>query len=313
MTIADAPSRPLSVPRAVVLLVAIVTGFAATQSLAQTDTYKPGQKSQPKQKQPSKKKSERLEKEGRELFGGGGNEKPTGAAAAAYWSIVLVSFREGEQDVEAQRGLERVRNLAGLKDAYLEKRGPATVIAYGRYETQAAGEKDLAKIRKLSVTEGGVTAQPFSTAMLAPPAEIRGSMPEYDLRNVRQQKDWAAYTLQVGVYGRIDGPPTAKELAEFRAAAEKAAVQLRREGEEAYYVHGPNKSMVTIGVFSLEDFDSQTRFEAPQITQLRKRYPYNLLNGQGVRNSVKITDPKTGKVVRQQQLQKSALINIPKE
>lgn len=312
MTTSSDSSRPLSVPRASVLLVAVVLGAAAAPALGQADSYKPGQKSQPKQKSTPKKNAEQLKKEGKELFGDGG-EKPAEGASPAHWSIVLVSFREGEQDAEAQRGLERVRNLAGLKDAYLEKRGPATVIAYGKYETEAAGKKDLERIRKLSVTEAGITGTPFSTAMLAPPAEIKGSMPEYDLRNVRKEREWAAYTLQVGVYGRIDGAPTAKELDEFRAAAEKAAVQLRREGEEAYYVHGPNKSMVTVGIFSLEDFDSQTGYEAPQITQLRKRYPYNLLNGQGVRHTVKITDPKTGKVTRQQQLQKSALTNIPKE
>ncbi len=304
-------STPPSAPRARRLLAAALVLVAATPILAQ-DTFKPSRKSTPReQTRPGKRDGGRLESEGREIFGGGGKERAD--AAAPTWSIVLMSFREGEHDVEAQRGLERVRNLAGLKEAYLEERGPATVIAYGRYPTQQAGQKDLERIRTLSVSEAGITAKPFAAAMLAPPADIKGTIPEYDLRNVWKEKPWAAYSLQVGAYGRMEGVATAKELQEFRETAEAAAVQLRREGEEAYYFHGPNLSMVLVGTFSLDDFDSQTGFTAPAIVAARKRYPYNLFNGQGVRNTVKLTDPKTGKVIRQQQMQPSRLINIPKE
>lgn len=300
-------------------LAIIALAVAAPATLAQEEIYVPSKrpparddKKAPKAPAPKQE----LRQEGEAIFGGGKGGSGAEAQGEA-WSIVLWAFREGDQAALARDGLARVRSEGRLAEAYLEKRGSATVIAYGRYAdpTSKEAQADLAKVRNTEVVVDGVKGKPFANAFLAPPAEIKGSLPQYDLRNARKlHGDWVLYTLQVGAYGRPDRkPPTPKELEEFRRTAEQAVVLLRREGEQAFYYHGPNLSSVTIGLFGEEDFDPETKVESYALRQLRKRFPDNLLNGMRIRMTQTQTDPHTGRKRRVEQFQRSALINVPRD
>jgi hypothetical protein len=304
--------RRVATPVLLALLTAAVTPAAAQPE--GTYTPKGGAPKQPagKDKPAPKQDKERLKQDGRDLFGKP-DKNAVAKPAGSYWSIVIIAYREDDQTNQAQTALEKVRSEGGLKDAYLETRGAATVVAYGRYATEEDGKKDLARIRSLEVPMESAKGKPFASSFLAPPAEMKGTLPEYDLRNVRKQNPEALYTLQVGYYGLRHKSPTAAELAEFRKAAEQAVVQLRREGEEAYYCHGPKMSMVTVGVFAAEDFDSQTQSYSPALAKTRLRFPYNLFNGQGVRRTVTMTDQQTGKKIKKDAIEPSGLVLVPKE
>lgn len=160
------------------------------------------------------------------------------------------------------------------------------MIAFGHYQSpdDPQARADLKKIRAIAV-DGGF---PFADAFLAPPSGeiLRGANTEFDLRNARKNHGGkrAAYTLQVGAYARPDRKaPTPDELKEFRQAAEKAAAELRREGELAFYYHGPNSSSVTVGVFSAEDIDPKSPTGVPPaLKDARAKHPNHLLNGKGV-------------------------------
>jgi hypothetical protein len=209
---------------------------------------------------------------------------PVVAASRNEWSIVIASFEKQRGGAQAAAMLRQVQRVPGLAGAYLEERGKALVIGFGRYNDAGSARRELDKIREM-VVEGD---RPFRAAALAPPVfeAIAGSIPDHDLRNVKTifGKD-ALYTLQVGVYGKSGGADaTQKEMAEFRAAAERAVVDLRREGEEAFYYHGPRRSMVTVGVFTAQEYDANdSSRESPRLTVLREKYPYNLENGAGIR------------------------------
>ena len=85
------------------------------------------------------------------------------------------------------------------------------------------------------------------------------------------------------------------------------AVQMRREGEEAYYFHGPRRSMVTIGLFDETEYDTKAPGKPKQskrLLDLRKAHPYNLVNGQGMR--VKIKGQKG-----EGDISPSFLVNVP--
>lgn len=223
------------------------------------------------------------------VSGGSGRVKP----GASDWSISLASFGPESDPGAAQRMLSKIRGLPGMSEAFVDSRGRTQVLAYGRYDApgSAKATKDLQRIRELTLD--GV--KPFVHAMLTPPAgeQSAGSVPELELRNARRvHGDDVKYTLQIGVYWRSDGvEPTAKELTEFRATAEKAAADLRREGEEAYYYHGPRKSMVTIGAFNEKEYDPSPQQknplalpnQAPRLLKLREKYPYNLENGRAIK------------------------------
>ena len=255
----------------------------------------------------------RLADEGREVFAspaarsGGGTRGP--GAAGGEWSIILVGYQgEGAKEAAAEIA-QRVRTTGGLPEAYVEEHGKSWVVAYGRYRdaTAPAAIADLQRIKDLVINN----QKPFAAAVLAPPENIPGSQPEFDLRQVKgRMGDWALYSLQVGVYGREDmGRPTAAELAQYRQAAEQAVVQLRREGDPAYYYHGTTSSMVTVGVFGEDDFDPATPgLESPLLVRMRTKYPHNLLNGKALRERMPGLPPNHPDPYR---LQPSRLVAIP--
>lgn len=257
------------------------------------------------------------------------------------WSIVVGAVAADEPGGEGERAaaeaLERVRTKGKLADAKMERRGKSLVIFYGDYDGPESSKAtaDLERIRAIEV-EG---ALPFARAYLAPPPDeaLRGSIAEYDLRNVRQSaavralgaggaggagKAKTLYTLQVGVYGNADGSaPKPDDLKEARAAAEKAAVQLRREGEMAFYYHAATLSSVTVGLFRAEELESKDpraipgqTVDTPELAMLRKLHPYNLLNGQGivVRGAGPGAAGKARGEEKTKNLQQSFLVEVPR-
>lgn len=208
--------------------------------------------------------------------------RPGDSSEEGTWTIVLGAFRGPDADELARLGLEKVQRVAGVTNAFIDRRVHSTIIAVGRYVTPASkeAEEDLKRIREI-VAEGG---RPFARAFLAPPERASaGGRPEYNLSSAHQQFGKAAkYTLQVGAYGPPNptDKPTEQQRGEAMKAAESAAEQLRRDGELAFYYHGPNLSMVTIGVF---DDDALKAPESLDLTALKKRFPNNLYNGAGIK------------------------------
>lgn len=182
------------------------------------------------------------------------------------------------------------------------------MLVFGRYADplSARARADASRIRAIEVD--GKT--PFSGAVLvreSDPTPTTGRLARYDLRNAKSLfgRD-AVYTLQIGVYAREDDRrPTRDDLASFRRSAEQAVEALRREGEQAFFYHGPNGSMVTVGVFSEDDIDLTVvpEIESPRLRDVRSRHPHNLLNGLGVRATRRGSDEET--------LQASRLVLIP--
>ncbi|RMH11386.1 MAG: hypothetical protein D6695_09265 [Planctomycetota bacterium] len=231
---------------------------------------------------------------------------PTQAGPDA-WSIILTA---SDDPAKAQALLEQVRTHGQLPDAFIMERNGRQVIAVGSYDSLSQVARiELDRVRSL-VIDG---VRPYEHAFLAPPSgELsRGSIPEYDLRNARAQYgDDAVYTLQIAVYGREDNKePTEQERAQFRKAAEEAAINLRQSGELAFYYHGPSRSMVTVGIFSEEDhhLERGVAVESARLKLARDRHPLNLLNGRTIIEKARTSSG--GTVEREQP---SFLVAIPK-
>ncbi len=226
------------------------------------------------------------------------------------WSIVLSTVGRGGME-RATEMLKIIKEDAGLVEAFIDDRPTGMVIAYGDYLDRNDPEavKDLARIKGIDML--GVKL--FESAVITPPSSdaLRGSNASHDLRTVKQRYgDRAVYTLQVGIYGRADYQmPTAEDLVEFQKAAEGAVRDLRNNGVMAFYYHAPARSMVTIGVFSERDFDSSTfpPTQSSELARIREQFPNNLLNGQGINETVRT---ESGKITR---LQSSQLVGIPEK
>lgn len=230
-------------------------------------------------------------------------------SADSMWSIVIAAFKGEEAREQAERGLEQIHTRGRLPEAFAEMRGATAVIGVGRFSDPSSPEAQAELKRVQAIEVEGVRA--YGLAFMSPPlhGSDQGVLPKYNLLRTKEQYGpRAMYTLQVGAYGRKDlARPTEADLAEARRAAEQAAVQLRREGELAFYYHGPSLSMVTIGVFDSEDFDPQTpKLMSARVREAMKRYPNNLYNGKGVLRR----GPDTGPEGR---LQSSALVIIPEK
>lgn len=209
--------------------------------------------------------------------------------AANAWSIVLANAKGEGAEAQARGMLAQVQSV-GLSEAYVERRGSAWVVATGAFAAPSSPEAlaAVARVREIEV-EG---QRPFAGAVISPPlGEAQGTRPEWDLRNAKAiNGKRAVFTLQIAVYqtGEAKGQDAAA-LAEIRKTAEQAVVELRREGEEAFYFHGPIRSSVTVGLFDDKDYIYQKTVgdmvmvtapvETAKVSDMRKKYPYNLVNG----------------------------------
>lgn len=292
-----APSRHPARRRAVgSALLAAALFLSPAQSLAQNN----------KQPAPSKE----LQDEARKVLKPN-NAPPSKDAkdqsqTSGKWCIALASLRGPERDEATPVALDRIRTKGQLPNAYADRRANATIIAYGQYDSpdDPQAVADLKRIREIQV-DG---QSPYIFAILSPPAEANkiGNLPEYNLVQAKRLfGEDALQSLQVAVYGRDDlKNPTEKDLQECRAKAEEYCTQLRREGEVAFYYHGTRRSMVTIGVFDITDYDPQLpTFNSQRLAELKKRHPYNLYNGAAIRE--KRPGQKEGR------LQPSTLVKIP--
>ncbi|MDX2114140.1 MAG: hypothetical protein SFZ24_00785 [Planctomycetota bacterium] len=216
------------------------------------------------------------------------------------WCIVLETFTGDTALADAKARLPHVARLVGRSDVSIRTTERGAALVCGNYADRESPDavEDLKNIRALAV-DG---ARPFARAMLVPPKRTErvdlGSQPQFNLLAARQTfGDDAQYTLQIGFY-------QSKDPAERKRAAERAAVALRQKGEIAFYYHDTEMSLVTVGVFSDDDFDpTSLRPVNPKLLQLQQKHPRNLHNG-----NLPIIEKRQGEPDREQP---SFLVRIP--
>jgi len=208
-----------------------------------------------------------------EVFGesGGGS----GERVDAEWAILLRAFSGSGAMDRAAAAAEGFRASAGLESARAVARANGAVVIYGGYDSpeDRDAQRDLERLKTMEV-QG---SRPFVSAFLAPQGgPDPGRMPELNLAEARERHGQGAkYTLQIAVY-------ESDRASEAKRAAEEAAAQLRRDGEMAFYYHGPTKSMVTVGLFGDRDYDPGTDRRSERLRALERKFPHNLLNGRTI-------------------------------
>ncbi len=227
------------------------------------------------------------------------------------WRIMIVAIQGPDAKANADMALWKVQNVAMLQEAYLTQADAQTWrVCYGKY---ASGSDPIAQAELRRIREMKLGADtPFQNAILMPPDDSESPITSpFDLRAVALAlpPEQARYTLAIAFYTRADlGQPTKEELAECRKLAEEAVSKLRREGDQAYFYHGPNGSQVTVGVFGEADHDPMNNpgLESAALRAVRVKYPNYLLNGMGQRRTINTTSGKRKVMVP------SALVEIPK-
>ncbi|MDX1682597.1 MAG: hypothetical protein R3336_05720, partial [Phycisphaeraceae bacterium] len=152
---------------------------------------------------------------------------------------------------------------------WLKEDGPIIGVYRGRYGDPSfpQARQDLRQTR-LVMVDG---ERPFSQVRLVPiTSETPGITGSMDLR-----QHGGLYSLQIAFFDHQYGPG-------YQKAAEAYARKLREEdGVEAFYYHGPHRSLVTVGIFDDHDFarEGAVHVYGARIRELQDKYPHNLANG----------------------------------
>lgn len=210
------------------------------------------------------------------------------------YAIKVQSFEGADR---YRRANDMMRRLAskGVGGLWLRETGQGVTVYRGRFETKTDldAQRQLLETREIEF-DGLKPYESIGIVTLSGGKEVEQRDPA-DLRAYA-----GYYTLQIGYYDQEYGP-------DFRKAAEAAARELRGEGEQAYYYHGRYRSMVTIGLFTDDDFDraGAVHVYGPRILELQRKYPYNLGNGRTI-----VQTFREGKKVEQRE-QASSLVRVP--
>lgn len=217
-----------------------------------------------------------------------GYQNPTGGQG---WAIQLLQITGPTRHDQTRELVQQLREQTTLADIWIEDVGDVATIYHGRFTKASDPQIRIALKQVQTIQLDGI--KPFTQSQLVPlVGHGRAIADPLDLRQFI-----GYYSLQIGFYDDAFGK-------NFRKAAEQAVQSLRSDGHEAYYYHGPYRSILAIGVFSYDQaFVSAGTHDtyAPQIRELQKTFPYNLGNG------VTLIQKRNGKLIGEQ---KSSLIRV---
>ncbi|MEM9416074.1 MAG: hypothetical protein AAGA29_11455 [Planctomycetota bacterium] len=187
------------------------------------------------------------------------------------YAVEIARFSGPDASAQAFRLTAELRTEVGLGDLWQSDGSQNAVVYAGRFrDPRSDRAKQMLQMVRAAQYDGG---RPFASAQLVALSGDGGEESiynEFDLRNHR-----GSITLQIGFYDINYGN-------NYRAAAETAVQVLRDEGEEAYFYHGPNRSLVTVGLFTRPEAlvpNGQTEQYSPAVRELQERFPHNLMNG----------------------------------
>jgi hypothetical protein len=170
--------------------------------------------------------------------GGRGPWNPFHRSSQAHYTIKLYRYTGPDHMRTAARGKRAAAEMAGLPDPFILHERAASTLYAGRYRTREAAMDDL---RRAQQWQSPSRLRPFQAAFVMPyPTEDPQANPAWDLERAD-----GAYTVLVEVYHN----DPKKNMNRRKEAAVQRCKELREEGEEAYYYHGPANSVVTIGLF----------------------------------------------------------------
>lgn len=228
---------------------------------------------------------------GRSIFNTSGlSGKP--AEDEEQLTILLYVLSGPDHVRQAKRYLQQTQQHTGWDDVYVVHKQDHSELYRGHYRVgdMDSAQRDMMQAKKWR-SPAGVPL--FAQAIIKRlPGKDLGP-PEF-----RTDKAQGFWTVLVGVYF---ANPDIDFYARKQAAVDHC-VQLRKQGQEAYYHHGPSKSYVVIGAFpeSAVQMVLVNRVHQPEIRDPRMKaiiaaHPKLAVNGYS--EIIRRADPRTGQVV----------------
>lgn len=210
------------------------------------------------------------------------------------WAIELATFTGKHRKASALRLVTWLKENTTLTDAWIYDQENDTLVMQGRFTEPNSPQvqEELHHIRAMKIQD----VQRFEKVQIVPYGKT--AMTAATPSDLAQFTGIQGYTLQVAFFDKAGG-------SRFREAAETYCRQLREKNEQAYFYHGPNRSMVTIGLFTDADWEGEgiKKHYGQRIQDLQLRFPNNLGNGSTIVEKV------NGQIIGDQS---SVLVHLPR-
>lgn len=238
--------------------------------------------------------------------GGGGYDRagpvgvnPSAATNKGRFTIVLAQYIDYDREQKAQWLQVRAKQVLNSDDVWFEYDQPRLSVNYGHFQKHKDAQKELLRTRKL-YPQLGLGPQNLQFCYLK----------EIPLPDPPAPEDWhifnsgCAYTLEMAVFFNVPD----KNYFNRKADTVEAVKNLRAEGKQAYYLHGPQASWVYVECLAPTVF---RRMEVngkivssldPLANTLFKKYQYHE-NGQRItdigydRNGKRFKTPRKPKFI----------------
>ena len=208
----------------------------------------------------------------------------------ANFTILLCFLPGPSHAADAEGYRDTVAQATGWRDLFVVHQPDRSELYRGRYLSMHQAERDLQQSRTWRDSRGVL---PFGRALVMPLPPKDVGPPEWSLKRATGR-----YTVAIAEF--YDVPESS--YVGRRDFAVQCCRELRSEGLEAYYYHGPGKSIVSIGSFPESSYPSvnqngvtQRAVRDPKIQSILNRFPCLAVNG---RQEVDVVRAKDGRPVR---------------
>jgi hypothetical protein len=206
---------------------------------------------------------------------GSGPASPAAGAKDEGSCTILLYLLSGENHAqEAEEYKRNTQEHAGWSDVYVVRHAGYSELYRGRYPSAEAAAADLKQVKSYRTPVG---VQLFAQAIIMPLAEQTAGRSVHDLRDSAGD-----FTVVVAEFYDV---PKAGYVGR-KNFADQYCRQLRGKGEEAYVLHGPVKSLVSIGSFPESSYPTATVgsklqrvIRDPRMEDVLKKFPNLAVNG----------------------------------
>ncbi|MFA6133344.1 MAG: hypothetical protein WC869_04925 [Phycisphaerae bacterium] len=173
------------------------------------------------------------------------------AKSAVKWSakadegsftILLFTFPGSDHVKNAAQGKEETAKYTKWKNLQVVNKADTSDLIMGRFRSPREAEPTLKKVRAYKTP---ANIQLFAHAILIPVPGTDFGPPEWNILKTN-----AAFSVAMAEFYDV---PEASYVGRKKLAVDCVSL-LRKDGEEAYYYHGPVKSIVCVGCFTEEDY-----------------------------------------------------------
>jgi hypothetical protein len=200
------------------------------------------------------------------------------ANSESYTILLCPPFRGSDHVRNAKAGEKAVKDATGWSGVYLVHEEQDSSLYFGHYLTAKKAGAELLKVRAWKMTNGSL---PFSLAIVTRLAGSDIGPRQWDLSGAKDP-NWA-YTLVIAEFHNV---PEEDYLSRKEDAVTYCR-NLRGRGQETFFYHGPSKSMVTLGVFPVSAFHTETMpngmlqdvIESEALRKAMRSFPDLLING----------------------------------